>query len=96
VSADGKTIATISTSGSVTATGKYAVGKMMKTRSDMYFPLLADAERRIVVLTEKDRFDQCANSHMQRPFDLEARLLAARKKASTEMTPPTEPGIGRG
>jgi hypothetical protein len=34
-------VATISTSGARTASGKYAVGKMLKIRSDMYFLLLA-------------------------------------------------------
>jgi hypothetical protein len=43
----------------MTAGGKHAVGKMLKIRSDMYFLLLAEAERRIVVLTEKDMNDRC-------------------------------------
>lgn len=52
VSADRKIVAAISTSGALTVGNKLAVGKMLKIRSDMYFLLLAEAERRIVVLTE--------------------------------------------
>lgn len=101
VSADGKIIATISTSGSVTATGNYAVGKMLKIRSDMYFLLLANAERRVVVLTEQDMHDQCEKEkaagrvpssiefvHAPLPSNLQVKLQASRKKASTEMTGP--------
>jgi hypothetical protein len=43
----------------VTASNKVAVGKMPKIRSDMYFLLLAEAERRVVVLTEQSMYDQC-------------------------------------
>jgi hypothetical protein len=59
VSADGRIVAAISTSGAVTAGGKHAVGKVLKIRSDMYFLLLAEADRRIVVLTEKDMHERC-------------------------------------
>jgi hypothetical protein len=40
VSADGSIVATVSTSRARTKTGKYAVGKMLKLRSDMFFLLL--------------------------------------------------------
>src|SRR5205807_2594422 len=46
VSENFKIVAAISTSGARTSGGKNAVGKMLKIRSDMYFLLLADAERR--------------------------------------------------
>src|SRR3982751_4444495 len=54
VSSDGGAAVTISTSGGTTASGKLGTGKLMKLRSDMYFLLLANVERRCVVLTEKD------------------------------------------
>lgn len=55
VSQDRKIAACISRSGGKTATGKHAVGKVLKLRSDMLFLLLAkEPERRIIVLTEPD------------------------------------------
>ena len=59
VSEDLEIVAAISTSGARTSGGKNAVGKMLKIRSDMYFLLLAQAERRLVVLTESDMYAQC-------------------------------------
>jgi hypothetical protein len=59
VSSDDEIVATISTSASITSGGKHGVGKMMKIRSDMLFLTMADAKRRLVVLTEKDMFDKC-------------------------------------
>jgi hypothetical protein len=61
VSLDQSIVATISTSGSKTAGGKYAVGKMLKLRSDMLFLTMVNAKRRIMVLTERDMCDQCEN-----------------------------------
>jgi len=59
VSDDHSIVATISTSGAKTSGGKHAVGKILKLRSDMLFPTLVEAERRVIVLTEKDMLDQC-------------------------------------
>jgi|ERR1039458_2807118 hypothetical protein len=100
VSADKKIVAAISTSGALTATSKYAVGKMLKIRSDMYFLLLAHAERRVVVLTEKDMHTQCMKEvaggrvpstiefmHAQIPEELNSRLRASRGIASHEVLP---------
>ncbi|HEV8440634.1 MAG TPA: hypothetical protein VGT40_21300 [Methylomirabilota bacterium] len=100
VSADRRIVAAISTSGAVTARGKYAVGKMLKVRSDMYFLLLADAERRIVVLTERDMHNQCMKEasggrvppsiefvHAEIPLELETLLRASRDSASGEVSP---------
>jgi hypothetical protein len=58
VSEDQKTIATISTSGARTSGGKNVIGKMLKIRSDMYFLLRAETERRLVILTESDMYAQ--------------------------------------
>jgi len=54
VSADKSIVASISTSGSRTASGKRAVGKLMKLRSDMLFLMMADAPRKVIVLCEPD------------------------------------------
>src|ERR1039458_8097676 len=59
VSGDKSIVATISTSGAKTSGGKYAVGKILKIRSDMLFLTMVDAQHRIVVLTEKDMYEQC-------------------------------------
>jgi len=97
VSLDSKIVATISTSGAKTSGGKYAVGKMLKIRSDMFFLLLAQAERRLVILTERDMYDQCLKEvaggripksieflHAELPSELEARPVASRTTASGE------------
>ena len=97
VSLDQSIVATISTSGSKTAGGKYAVGKMLKLRSDMLFLTMVNAKRRIMVLTERDMCDQCENELKSGrvppeiefvcaalPDEMRARLIAARKKASDE------------
>jgi hypothetical protein len=98
VSEDFKIVAAISTSGARTSGGKNAVGKMLKIRSDMYFLLLAEAERRLVVLTEPDMCAQCQKEvaggrvpksiefvHAEIPADLRARLVASREAASGEI-----------
>jgi hypothetical protein len=97
VSEDLSIIATISTSGAKTSTGKYAVGKILKLRSDMLFLTQVDAKRRIIVLTERDMCDQCnkefAAGRVPKeiefvcadiPSDLRARLVKGREKASGE------------
>ena len=59
VSADRTIIASISTSGSRTAPGKHATGKMMKLRSDILYLLMTNAARRLVILCEKDMYERC-------------------------------------
>ena len=99
VSADGRIAACISTSGATTATGRYAVGKILKIRSDVLFLLLTDVERRIVVLTEPDMFARCLKEAdggrvpkniefilAELPPDLRARVSAARAAASSEVS----------
>ncbi len=100
VSVDGKIVAVISTSGSKTASGKHAVGKMNKIRSDVYFLLLAEAERRLVLLTEQDMYARWGREveagrvpssiefvHVEIPQDLNLKLQASRRRASQEVTP---------
>jgi len=100
VSEDGKIVATISTSGARTSSGKNAVGKMLKVRSDIYFLLLASTERRLAVLTELDMFEQWQKEiaggrvpasiefvYVELPVELDNRLKGARNKASVEVSP---------
>jgi hypothetical protein len=100
VNSDKSIAATISTSGAKTASGKHAVGKLLKIRSDMYFLLLSSVQRRIVVLTEPDMYELCQKEsaggrvhssieivHVEIPADLASRLKAARSKASEEVSP---------
>jgi hypothetical protein len=97
VSEDHSIVATISTSGSKTSSGKNAVGKILKLRSDMLFLTMVEAERRVVVLTERDMFDQCEKEFeggrvpkeiefacSTIPEELRTRLIAAQGKASGE------------
>lgn len=100
VSPDRRVVATISTSGAKTASGKYAVGKMLKIRSDMFFLLLVDADRKVVVLTESDMYDQCLKERdggrvpdeiefmcAELPPELQMKLVSARDKSSQEASP---------
>ena len=71
---------------------------MMKIRSDMLFLTMAEAKRRIVVLTEKDMFERCLSEVAGGrvppevefalaviPDDLRSRLIAAREQSSKEV-----------
>lgn len=99
VSEDHSVVATISTSGSKTSGGKHAVGKILKLRADMLFLTMVEANRRFVVLTERDMYEQCkkevAGGRVPPeiefacaiiPEELRTRLVAARLKASGEST----------
>ena len=97
VSGDKSIVATISTSGAKTSGGKHAVGKILKIRSDMLFLTMVEAKHRLVVLTELDMYEQCLKeaaggrvppeiefAFAAVPEELNARLVAARQKASVE------------
>ena len=97
VSEDHSIVATISTSGAKTAGGNYAVGKMLKLRSDMLFLTMVEAKRHIIVLTERDMCGQCEKEFAagrvpkeiefvcaEIPADLRERLEKGREKASGE------------
>jgi hypothetical protein len=97
VSDDHTIVAAISTSGAKTSGGKYAVGKILKLRSDMLFLTMVKADRRIIILTERDMCDQCEKEAAGGrvppeiefvcaiiPDELREKLLAARFKASGE------------
>lgn len=100
VSTDWTIVAAISTSAGKTASGKLAVGQIMKMRSDVLFLLHAKAQRRIMVFTESDMFQVCQQevlvgrlpktiefTQAEIPPELRMRLREARKKASEEVTP---------
>jgi hypothetical protein len=100
VNDDETIVASISTTGASTASGRFGVGKMLKIRSDMYFLLMANAQRRIIVLTEPDMYDQCLKEkeggrihpdiefvQVTIPDDLVEKLRKARKLASEEVSP---------
>lgn len=100
VSDDDKIVATISTSNSFTAGGKHAVGKLMKLRSDMLFLTMAEAERRVIVLTERDMYERCIAEKdggrvppeiefvlAQIPEELRLRLQKAKAASSKEVSP---------
>ena len=99
VSADLRIVAAISTSGAKTAGGKHAVGKILKIRSDMYFLMLTEASRKLVVLTESDMYEQCQKEVQggrvpktiefalaEIPDSLRARLVTSRGEASREVS----------
>jgi hypothetical protein len=100
VSSDKTIIASISTSGSRTASGKYATGKMMKLRSDILYLLMTNAVRRLVILCETDMYERCQQElaagrlpkeieflHVPLPDALAVRLFAARQIGSDEVSP---------
>lgn len=72
----------------------------MKLRSDMLFLLLAAPKHPFVILTERDMYDLCEREkaggrvpreiefhHAPLPLELAARLKAARKVSSDEVSP---------
>lgn len=103
VSSDGKIVATISTSNATTASGKRAVGKLMKVRADLYFLLMVEASQKLVICTERDMYDLCREEeqmgrihpsitflHVPIPPDLQGDLDKAKQVASDEVSPNQE------
>ena len=100
VSADKTMIASISTSGARTASGKHAVGKLMKLRSDILFLLMSKASRKLIILCEPDMYALCQREldggrvpkeieffHAPLPDELAIKLAAAGKIGSDEVSP---------
>lgn len=100
VSADQTIAATISTSGATTASGKHAVGKVMKLHSDMLFLLLAERPKSLIVLTEEDMYRLCLKErqggrvptaieflYAELPSELAQLLRDARRASSVEVSP---------
>jgi hypothetical protein len=103
VSGDKTIVATISTSGAKTSGGNYAVGKILKIRSDMLFLTMVEAKRRVVVLTENDMYAQCLKeakggrvppeiefAYAPLHEELNAKLVGARLTCSTEFSSGTK------
>lgn len=100
VSADGRVVASISTSRAATSSGKHGVGKMMKLRSDMLFHVLADTEHKLMVFTEACMLDACVREQengrtpadiefirAELPPELSEKLAHARDASSREVRP---------
>jgi hypothetical protein len=100
VSSDDRMVASISTSGGKTSSGKLAVGKLHKLRADMLFLTMVTAERRLMVLTEPDMFEVCLKEQrggrvpagiefhlVALPAELAGNLRTAREQASREVRP---------
>ena len=100
VSADDTIVANISTSSGITSGGKYPAAKIQKLRADMLFLLMTKAEKKLIVLTEKDMYELCqkeeANGrvpkeieflHAELDVELSTALKEARKKAAEEVSP---------
>ena len=102
VSEDHRIAANISTSAEKTNTGKHGTAKVQKIRSDIFFLLLATAQRKLIVLSEQDMhawwLKEAARGrvpaeieflHVVLPDDLIFSLQASRRRASREVTPQT-------
>jgi hypothetical protein len=100
VSADNSIVANISTSSAKTARGKRAVGKIMKIRADMLFLVMAQAEKRLIVLTERDMVDfweaekragrvpmEIEFLEIKLPTELSMALEKTKRIASDEVSP---------
>ena len=100
VSEDEQIVAVISTSGAKTRRGRAGAGKLMKIRSDVYFLLLIESAKRVVVFTEKDMFvrfnreqqagrvpPEIESYQAEIPVELRRRLETARKASIDEVEP---------
>lgn len=100
VSDDDSIVANISTCNAFTAGGRGAAAKIQKLRADMLFLLMADVQKRFIVLTEKDMFDLCQREkengrvppeieflHAPLPPQQAGELLKAKRIASAEVSP---------
>ena len=101
VSVNRKIVVLISTSGSITSGGKRGVGKLQKIRADMFFLLLTtNVEKKIIVLTEKNMYEQCIAEiaagrapkeiefmYAEIPDTLRVKLAESREKASRKVRP---------
>jgi hypothetical protein len=100
VSSDRTVAASISASGGFTASGKAAVPKLNKIRSDILFLMQASLVRRMINLADSDLHALCLREvesdrmptkvefHLAPPpAELEAKLRASRAVAAAEVTP---------
>lgn len=100
VSTDNRIVASISTSGGRTSSGKLGAGKLHKLRADMLFLTMVEADRRLIILTEQDMYKVCEREKLNRrvpleidfylanlPPELDAKLRVARDLAAREVQP---------
>lgn len=103
VSSDNQIVANISTSSGITSGGKNPSGKIQKLRADMLFLLMANADKRLIVLTEKSMYDLCLKEKgngrvpqeiefvlAELPEALSRLLQDAKSIASKEVSPGSE------
>ena len=99
VSSDERVIGVISGSSGRAKNGREAKPKMNKIRSDILFLLLADADRRLVIFADEPLYAMAAKEKQEGrlpsevelhyaplPTELRAKLSAAQKAASIEIT----------
>ncbi|MCJ7791846.1 MAG: hypothetical protein MUP49_05520 [Dehalococcoidia bacterium] len=77
VSADDTIAANISTSSGITSGGKYPSAKIQKLRADMLFLLMTKAEKKLIVLTEKDMYELCLKEEAKGRVPKEIEFLHA-------------------
>ena len=100
VSEDRKIVVAISTNGGVTSSGKKASPKLNKIRSDALFLLLAEADKRLILFTDRAMFELCdgevRNGRFppeveirlsEPPRELQEQLREARAIAADEVSP---------
>lgn len=100
VSEDNTIIANISTSGGITSGSNIPSAKLQKLRADMLFLIMVEAEKKLIILTEKDMFDLCQKEKQngrvpleiefvqaELPDTLAKSLKEARAVASKEVSP---------
>jgi hypothetical protein len=77
VSEDDKIVANISTSSGITAGVKNPAGKAQKLRTDMLFLTMAQAQKKLIVLTERDMFDlsQREKHHGREPSEINSLII---------------------
>ena len=97
VSEDGKVVACIRFSSGLTSGGKFPTGKRDAALRDLYFLLLANAERKLLVLTDKEFFKLFSDRrrfkihssidilHCELPTELEKIVKSIRRKATEEI-----------
>ena len=82
VSSDNTIVANISTSSGITSGGKNPSGKIQKLRADMLFLLMINADKRLIVLTEKSMYDLCLKEKANGRVPLEVDFVLAELPAS--------------
>ena len=100
VSEDRQIIANISTSSEKTNRGKHGTAKIQKIRSDIFFLLLANAETKLIVFSERDMHEWWRNEsgrgrvpkeieflHSELPDGMTRILKDSRWRAAKEVTP---------